>query len=268
MYFRTDVHMNAAGAQRAAHAVAAQAIALLGGQRGEQRFDVSAPTAPAPRMGDLLVLSGLKDAPEGWRPRTNPLPQTITPVRSGGLLDDTLPPRVLLAGSSNGLRSNFRRMAGQRSGSGGVEPQHGRRPVLRRDDQGAQAGSSWPQSLQLVIWEFSENTLSLPLTPTTKRRRSRRSPCRFCSGLHAGRVTHHAVQFLPLLLLFLPIALMGLLRRRPRQPQARGALAVHLVVHFLWLVEPAVRLLSCSIVFNYLAGLLILRSRDRPESSC
>ena len=29
--------------------------------------------------------------------------------------------------------------------------------------------SSWPQSLQLVIWEFSENTLSLPLADDEKK---------------------------------------------------------------------------------------------------
>ncbi|MBF5007705.1 alginate O-acetyltransferase AlgX-related protein [Diaphorobacter caeni] len=170
MYFRTDVHMNAAGAQRAAHAVAAQAIALLGGQRGDQRFDISAPSAPAPRMGDLLVLSGLKDAPEGWRPEIESAPsQTITPVRSGGLLDDTPPPRVLLAGSSNGLRSNFAEWLGNDLGQ----------EVWNLSMDGGQfAGamikalkqeSSWPQSLQLVIWEFSENTLSLPLTDDEKK---------------------------------------------------------------------------------------------------
>ncbi|QNP50308.1 alginate O-acetyltransferase AlgX-related protein [Diaphorobacter aerolatus] len=168
MYFRTDVHMNPAGARRAAQAVAAGALALLGA-RGDQRFDISAPTPPEARMGDLLVLSGLKDAPEGWRPEIEHVAaQTITPVRSGGLLDDTPPVEVLLAGSSNGLRSNFAEWLGHDLG----------REVWNLSMDGGQFSGAmlkalaqaerWPQSLRLVIWEFSENTMSLPLTEDEK----------------------------------------------------------------------------------------------------
>ena len=169
MFFRTDVHMNPEGAKRAAHAVASQALALLDGQRGSQEFEVSPPAAPAPRMGDLLVLSGLKDAGEGWRPEIeNIAEQTITPVRSGGLLDDTPPVQVLLAGSSNGLRSNFAEWLGKELGQ----------EVWNLSMDGGQfsgamvkalaQGERWPQSLKLVIWEFSENALSLPLTDDEK----------------------------------------------------------------------------------------------------
>ena len=170
MYFRTDVHMNAAGAQRAAQAVASKALAVLGGQRGDQRFEVSTPTAAQTRMGDLIVLSGLKNAPAGWRPELESEPQqTITPVRSGGLLDDAPPVRVLLAGSSNGLRSNFAEWLGHDLGQ----------EVWNLSMDGGQFSGAmikafaqaerWPASLQLVIWEFSENTLSLPLTDDEKQ---------------------------------------------------------------------------------------------------
>ena len=169
MYFRTDVHMNAAGSQRAAEAVATKALTLLGGKRGTQRFDISPPSAPEPRMGDLLVLSGLKDAPTGWRPDIESVSsQTITPVRSGGLLDDTPPVQVLLAGSSNGLRSNFAEWLGNDLGQ----------EVWNLSMDGGQFSGAmvkalaqearWPASLRLVIWEFSENTLSLPLTDDEK----------------------------------------------------------------------------------------------------
>ena len=67
MFFRTDVHMNAQGAQAAARRVADAALPLLGGV-GQQAFRVDAPGAPAPRMGDLIVLAGLEHARMGWRP--------------------------------------------------------------------------------------------------------------------------------------------------------------------------------------------------------
>ena len=116
------------------------------------------------------MLSGLKNAPAAWRPQIESVPsQTITPVRGGGLLDDAPPVQVLLAGSSNGLRSNFAEWLGHDLGQ----------EVWNLSMDGGQfAGamikalkqeSSWPQSLQLVIWEFSENTLSLPLTDDEKK---------------------------------------------------------------------------------------------------
>ena len=177
MFFRTDVHMNPQGAQRAAQAVAASALHALGGTRGDQQFEVSAPTSPEPRMGDLLVLSGLKDAPDGWRPEVERIAsQTVAPVRSGGLLDEAPPVKVLLAGSSNGLRSNFAEWLGKELGQ----------EVWNLSMDGAQFSGSmfkamtqaerWPQSLQLVIWEFSENTLSLPLTPDEKQAISQLRP--------------------------------------------------------------------------------------------
>ena len=43
-------------------------------------------------MGDLIVLSGLKNAPAGWRPELESEPQqTITPVRSGASLMRSMP---------------------------------------------------------------------------------------------------------------------------------------------------------------------------------
>ncbi|MET1537545.1 alginate O-acetyltransferase AlgX-related protein, partial [Burkholderia sola] len=69
VFFRTDVHMNAEGARAAALAVAQAALPLLGGQRGAQAFEESAPGPLQPLPGDLLALAGLADAPAGWRPR-------------------------------------------------------------------------------------------------------------------------------------------------------------------------------------------------------
>lgn len=169
VFFRTDVHMNAHGARLAASAMAQAALPLLGGNKGAQMFHKTEPTSAQLLEGDLLVLSGLKDATEGWRPmRDTVYPEEITPVRSGGLLDEALPVEVVLAGSSNGLRSNLASQLGMGLG----------REVWNLSMDGGQFSgalmkalklrSSWPKSLKLLIWEFSENTLSLPLTDDEK----------------------------------------------------------------------------------------------------
>ncbi len=168
MFFRTDVHMNAVGAKAAAGAVAQAGLALLSG-KGDQSFDVGTPAAAAARVGDLLTLSGLAHARDGWRPRPDMAQaQHIAPVRSGGLLDDTPPVEVMLAGSSHGRRSNFAEWLGVDMG----------REVWNVSmDGGDFAGAltaalkqraTWPKSLKLVIWEFSENSLSLPLSDDEK----------------------------------------------------------------------------------------------------
>ncbi len=164
MFFRTDVHMNRIGAQRAADAVAGAALPLLGGQGG-QAFDVGAPGPAKPRMGDLIVLAGLEHAPPAWRPALDREPeQVITPLRSGGLLDDTPPVEVLLLGSSNGRRSLFAERLGHALG----------REVWNQSLDGGQFSGAllaawpqraqWPPTVKLVVWEFSEMALSLPLT--------------------------------------------------------------------------------------------------------
>jgi len=163
-FFRTDVHMNRTGAQLAADAVAGTALPLLGG-KGTQRFEVSTADAPEPRMGDLIVLAGLEHAPAAWRPALDmEVPQTMVPVHDGGLLDDAPPVEVLLLGSSNSLRSLFAERLGNALG----------REVWNQSRDGGQfAGAlleawpqrgQWPASLKLVVWEFSEMALSLPLT--------------------------------------------------------------------------------------------------------
>lgn len=169
VFFRTDVHMNAYGAKLAADTVARAALPLLSDVKGTQSFGVGTPGQPEARIGDLLVLAGLADAPRGWRPEVErAAPQRIEPVRSGGLLDDAPPVEVLLAGSSNGRRSHFAEWLGIGLG----------REVWNLSMDGGQfsgalvaalnARATWPQTLRLVIWEFSENALSLPLTDDEK----------------------------------------------------------------------------------------------------
>lgn len=163
-FFRTDVHLNADGAQRAADAVAASALPLLDGKR-DQVFTSSQVGAAQPRMGDLIVLAGLEHAASAWRPAVeDEHPQQIQVQRGGGLLDDTPEVQVLLAGSSNGRRSAFAERLGRNLGQ----------QVWNQSLDGGQFSGAllaalgkrerWPASLKLVIWEFSESALSLPLT--------------------------------------------------------------------------------------------------------
>jgi arylsulfatase len=74
--------------------VAASALPLLGG-RGAQAFEVGAPGAAKPRMGDLIVLAGLEKAPPAWRPALDREPEQV--------IAPTYPPRarsVFLPGGS------------------------------------------------------------------------------------------------------------------------------------------------------------------------
>ena len=163
-FYRTDVHMNPWGARAAAQAIAQAALSSFQGRVGEQQFETHTPTTQTEIEGDLLVLAGLQHAAPGWRPQRDHVYMPVTtPVRTGGLLDESPPVEVLLAGSSNGLRSDFPGQLGQALG----------REVWNLSMDGGQfAGafmkalqqrSTWPDSVKLVIWEFSENTLSLPL---------------------------------------------------------------------------------------------------------
>lgn len=162
-YYRTDVHLNQAGAELAARAVAGQAKPLLEGE-GTQQYILSEAAAAQPRMGDLIVLAGLEHAPEGWRPALDKeVPQTIEMVTSGGLLDDGPTARVLLAGSSNSRRSNFAEQLGR----------HLHEPILNQSRDGGKFADAvldvlntpLPEGVQLVVWELSEMSLLQPLSP-------------------------------------------------------------------------------------------------------
>ncbi len=168
-FYRTDVHMSQEGAEAAAESTAKAAFPILGG-KGAQQFTSSTAAAAEPRMGDLIVLAGLEHAPRGWRPELEQLvPEHIEPVRRGGLLDEGPSAQVLLLGDSNGLRSEFAERLGRQLG--------GEVWNLSQDGgyfSGAMLAAlerqkTLPRSLKLVLWQFSELSLSLPLTPAEQR---------------------------------------------------------------------------------------------------
>ena len=153
----------------AAGRVAQAALPGLGG-KGAQAFDDVRGNAPEPRMGDLIVLAGLEKAPDGWRPPLESfVPEQIRPVQAGGLLDEGPAAEVMLLGDSNGLRSEF---------AGRLGRALGREVWNQSQDGGFFAGAmlaalgrqgQWPASLKVVVWQFSELSLSLPLSAAERK---------------------------------------------------------------------------------------------------
>lgn len=161
-FFRTDVHWNAQGAQAAAQVVGAAVLPLLGAP-GETKF-THATAQPAPRVGDLLTLANLNDVPDAWRPAPDVVAEeTLQAQRSGGLLDDGPAADVLLAGSSFSRRSAFAERLGEQLGREvwNVSLDDG------QFDRALQAiwreRANWPKSVRVVVWEMSEDALSMPL---------------------------------------------------------------------------------------------------------
>ncbi|WGS51249.1 cell division protein FtsQ [Paraburkholderia sp. D15] len=166
-FFRTDVHWNARGAQAAAQVVGAAVLPLLDsgkpGKPGDTKFTHTT-AAPAPRIGDLLTLANLDRVPDGLRPAPDVVAaETLQAQRSGGLLDDGPSADVLLAGSSFSRRSAFAERLGEQLG-GEVwnvsldDGQFDRALAAVWRDR-----ATWPKSVRVVVWEMSEDALSMPL---------------------------------------------------------------------------------------------------------
>ncbi len=168
-FYRTDVHMSPTGAEAVAERIAQTLLPWLGG-RGDQRFDEVRGSAPQPRMGDLIVLAGLENAPEGWRPPLESfVPEQIQPVHTGGLLDEGPPAEVMLVGDSNGLRSEFASRLGRGLGrevwDQSIAGGYFSGAMLATLDRQKQ----WPSSLKVAVWQFSELSLSLPLSAAERK---------------------------------------------------------------------------------------------------
>lgn len=164
-FFRTDVHWNARGAQAAAQVVGAAVLPLLGAPGNTHFTHATEPAAP--RIGDLLTLAGLADVPDAWRPAPDIVAnETLQAQHSGGLLDAGPAAQVLLAGSSFSRRSAFAERLGERLGQEvwNVSLDDGQ---FDRALQSMWADSAnWPRSLRVVIWEMSEDALSMPVADT------------------------------------------------------------------------------------------------------
>ena len=111
----------------------------------------------------MLKLAGLDGVPDGWRPAPDAdMPESIRAQTSGGLLDDTPPAQVLLAGSSFSRRSGFADRLGRALGREvwNVSVDDGR--FDRALAAVWRTRATWPASLRVVVWEMSEDALSGP----------------------------------------------------------------------------------------------------------
>lgn len=168
-FYRTDVHWNARGAQAAADAVAA-VVQPRFGARGDLHYTAEHESGVHARVGDLLRLAGLAEVGDGWRPAPDiEMPETIRPEPSGGLLDDTPPAQILLAGSSFSRRSGFADRLGRALGREvwNVSVDDGQFDRALAAIWAKRA--AWPPGVRVVIWEMSEDALSSPaaIAPAT-----------------------------------------------------------------------------------------------------
>jgi len=168
-FYRTDVHWNARGAQAAAQTIGAAVLPLLGGERGKTAFTHA--TAPEqPRIGDLLKLANLDDVSDFWRPAPDLVSrERLHAQQSGGLLDDGPAAQVLLAGSSFSRRSAFAGRLGEQLGSQvwNVSLDDGRFDRALKSVWNDRA--NWPKSVRVVIWEMSEDALSMPVDTNAQK---------------------------------------------------------------------------------------------------
>jgi alginate O-acetyltransferase complex protein AlgJ len=166
-YWHTDTHWDSDGARFAADAAARIVTAKLGAGTEGVRL---AQGASHERIGDLARLAGLADAPRWLAPAFDHETDVKAEIqRSGGLLDDTPAPAILLAGSSYSLNSGF--------------IDYLQASLSREVAQASQAGGGFAGALldliqnrptalaeaKAVIWEWPMRSLTHPLTDAERR---------------------------------------------------------------------------------------------------
>lgn len=166
-YFRTDTHWNERGARAAAQAIADH---LKAGSKAPEATGEATlvPGETRERVGDLIHLAGLSDAPAWARPKGDMAAETtITQPGLGGddLLGDVGGPPVVVIGSSYSRNANF---IGFLSAAMAV-------PVgdMARDGAGFDGAARAYFSNaafretppQILVWEIPERVLDAPAGP-------------------------------------------------------------------------------------------------------
>ncbi|MDZ4099514.1 MAG: hypothetical protein U1E13_12585 [Methylophilaceae bacterium] len=166
MFYSTDTHWNQEGADLVAQAVARR-VRELAPYLPEVRFKTELSAESKTRVGDLLRLIGLSDAPDWLRPNPDIESVQTTVLLSekaqGGLMDDVSVP-VVLVGTSYSRRANFH----------GALQQHLSAEVLNMSKDGGGFSAAMNGYLkgeefmnsppQVLIWEIPERVLSQPLS--------------------------------------------------------------------------------------------------------
>lgn len=167
-FWRTDTHWDRQGAAFAAKRTAEDLSRLIG--VGDEEIVLERAAQALDRVGDLTRLANLEYSAELFGPRPDrEVVETASVKRTGGLLDETPGPQVLLAGSSYSLNSGFidylqveaRREIVQKSRAGG-----GFAGALL-DILNADPGLL--NEIKVIIWEWPMRSLDQPLTDDEKR---------------------------------------------------------------------------------------------------
>lgn len=167
-YWRTDTHWNSQGAEFAAR-LTAQALSRLAGA-GDDNVSLEAASQSTERIGDLMRLANLDLYARWFGPAPDKeIAVTVNIKRSGGLLDDTPAPQVLLAGSSYSLNSGFIDF---------LQAEAGREIVQKSRAGGGFSGAiidlldgnpDTIKGIKAIIWEWPMRSLDQPLTEDEKR---------------------------------------------------------------------------------------------------
>ncbi|NEX61076.1 alginate O-acetyltransferase AlgX-related protein [Noviherbaspirillum galbum] len=166
-YYGSDTHWNQRGAHAAADAVAKQVGGMM--QFSERaQFRTSETGGPAPRVGDLVKMMGLANAPGWLRPPIDseaPL-QTeqvgAKDVGAAGLFGATAVP-VTLVGTSYSLRANFHGFLQEALGVSVLNAARDGAGFLQSIEEYLRNEAFQSDKPKLIIWEVPERFLQAPL---------------------------------------------------------------------------------------------------------
>ena len=170
-YYRTDTHWNQVGAKVAAEALAARVKAISPGM--PKTSFVSSVTGPqAPRIGDLLRMTGLGNMPDWVRPRPDeeaPITtQKSASEQASGLFDNVGVP-VVLVGTSYSQRGNFHGFLQQALGVEVLNVARDGGGFIQSAKDYLADESFKTAKPRVLIWEVPERMFSAPLTDAEKQ---------------------------------------------------------------------------------------------------
>ena len=166
-YWHTDTHWDSRGARFAADAIA-HVINMKLGAGADRVHLIEGPSHQ--RVGDLARLAGLADAPRWLAPSYDQETDVRAEIESsGGLLDETPSPSIVLAGSSFSMNSGFL--------------DYLQASLSREVAQISMAGGGFAGALldllqnkprvladaKVIIWEWPMRSLTVPLTDAERR---------------------------------------------------------------------------------------------------
>jgi alginate O-acetyltransferase complex protein AlgJ len=165
-YYRSDTHWNQDGARAAAVQIATQMRATAPLQ-GHTSFRTEATGKPEVRVGDLVKMMGLADAPDWLRPpidvETPARTVDTAPSNTGaGLFGNATVP-VVLVGTSYSLRANFHGYLQEALGVNVLNAARDGGGFLQATEDYLRNDAFTSDKPQMIIWELPERFLQAPL---------------------------------------------------------------------------------------------------------